>query len=174
MKTQFAVPLVLLLAAATGCTRSPDAQSTSTPTAGVSKAPPVTWSIDPLSAPITASPASVRIHGRINTGWHIYSTTQPAGGPIATRITVPDGQPFVGAGKPTSVAAPIVTYDDAFRMKVEEHTKDIEFVVPVRAASPVTPGDSVRINVRYQVCNDSLCYPAQTARLAAAVPARRT
>ena len=123
------------------------------------------------AAPITSRPATVLIHGHIASGWHIYSTTQPAGGPVATRITLPQGQPFAESGAPKPLAAPTVTYDDAFRMKVEVHDKDIGFTVPVRAVSPTNSGDSLRINVRYQVCNDSLCYPAQTAHLAAAVPA---
>ena len=152
----------------------PDSREQASPITQAAKARPVVWTVEPVAAPITMRPASVRIRGRINKGWHIYSTTQPAGGPIATRISLPDGQPFVQAGRPEPVSAPTISYDDAFHMQVQEHTNDVEFVVPVRAAALVIPGDSLRINVRYQVCNDSLCYPPQTARLAAAVPEPRT
>src|SRR6185437_8206739 len=70
---------------------------------------------------------------------------------------------------------PHIAFDSAFKMKVQLHEKAASFDVPVRfignAATGAT-GDSVHVNVRYQVCNASLCLPPQTARLVAPVLAR--
>jgi DsbC/DsbD-like thiol-disulfide interchange protein len=128
---------------------------------------PVGWSLAPLSAPIqSGDTANVRVDASIQDGWHIYSITQPAGGPIATRITVPVGQPFVAAGDPKPTAQPRIAFDDAFKMNVQLHEKAVGFMVPVRATAAATnAADSVHVNVRYQVCNESLCLPPQTAKL---------
>lgn len=137
---------------------------------------PVRWSLAALPAPMhDGDTASVRVDASIEDGWHIYSVTQPAGGPIATRITVPVGQPFVAAGDPRPTVQPEIAFDDAFKMKVQLHEKAVGFTVPVRATAAAAPStaetaartsDSVHVNVRYQVCNQSLCLPPQTARLA--------
>jgi DsbC/DsbD-like thiol-disulfide interchange protein len=131
---------------------------------------PVRWSLAPPSAPIQGGDtADVRVDASIQDGWHIYSITQPAGGPIATRITVPVGQPFVAAGDPKPTAQPRVAFDDAFKMNVQLHEKAVGFTVPVRASTAATSAtDSVHVNVRYQVCNESLCLPPQTAKLVTA------
>lgn len=128
---------------------------------------PVTWTIAPLrSSLMNGAATQVRIDARIQDGWHIYSITQPAGGPIATRITVPPGQSVVSAGEPKPTVQPHVRYDDAFRMNVQLHDQAVGFIIPVRATRSPTTNDSVHVNVRYQVCNASLCYPPQTAKLA--------
>jgi hypothetical protein len=62
---------------------------------------PVTWS---LAAPaMRAVPASgvlgfAALQARIAPGWHLYSMTQPPGGPGATRIAVAAGSAFRLAG----------------------------------------------------------------------------
>ena len=117
---------------------------------------------------------TVVIRGVIEPGWHVYALTQPPGGPFATRVALPDGQPLEVTGTPVSEPAPHTAYDEAFRMNVQMYENEVRLLVPVRATRVVTPADSVRVNVRYQICNASLCYPAQTVRLAAAVPAARS
>lgn len=132
---------------------------------------PVRWSIAPVRAEMThGTLANVRVDAAIQSGWHIYSITQPSGGPYATRISVPTGQRFVAAGEPKVLLAPRVAFDEAFKMNVQLHEKAASFDVPVRLNGPANaPGDSVHVNVRYQVCNASLCLPPQTAKLVAPV-----
>lgn len=128
---------------------------------------PVHWTIAPLRGALQGGAvANVRIDAKIQDGWHIYSITQPAGGPIATRITVPTGQPFVSAGDPAPSAAPRIAFDDAFQMNVQLHEKAVGFTVPVRFTGvPGSHTESIHVNVRYQACNASLCFPPQTAKL---------
>lgn len=136
---------------------------------------PVIWTIAPLRVAMKQGVvATVRIDAKIQDGWHIYSITQPSGGPIATRISIPPGQPFVAAGDPKPSVPPHVSFDDAFRMNVQLHEKTVGFTIPVRSTSTATTSDSVHVNVRYQVCSRSLCLPPQTAKLVAPVlPAPR-
>ncbi len=163
MKNALICTYALATVAATACSHS-------APPA----APPVRWTIVPLRSPITSSPDTVVVQASIAPGWHVYSLTQPAGGPVATRVTLSPGQPFELAGTPVSAPAPHVAYDDAFKMNVQLYEARVRFLVPVRASRAVMPADSVRVNVRYQICNASLCYPPQKANLAAAIPAPRT
>jgi len=132
---------------------------------------PVVWMIAPLHGALKpGATANLRIEARIEDGWHIYSITQPAGGPVATRITFPTGQTFESAGNPKPSVQPGVAYDEAFHMNVELYEKAASFTVPVRrAGATITAPDSVHVNVRYQVCNASLCFPPHTAKLAAPV-----
>lgn len=133
---------------------------------------PVQWSVAPVRGTVQRRAiTNVHIDAKIQGGWHIYSITQPSGGPIATRITVPVGQPFVLAGTPQPSVPPRVAFDDAFHMNVQLHDKSVGFTVPIRFTGMPTAAsahfaDSVHVTVRYQVCNASLCFPPQTVKLA--------
>jgi DsbC/DsbD-like thiol-disulfide interchange protein len=159
--------LILILSLAAGSAAACSSSRTSATPA------PVVWTIAPPARSIgPGATSSVRVDAKIQDGWHIYSVTQPAGGPIATRISVPTGQPFIAAGSPVPSAPPRMAFDDAFHMNVEMHEKAVAFNVPVRStATAVTAAGSVHVNVRYQVCNETLCLPPQTAKLATSAPA---
>jgi len=150
--------LLLLPGAAAGCaTRSVAAQA------------PVHWSALPAPRHPGADTTFVRVVASIAPGWHIYSLTQPAGGPVATRITAPPGHGFAIAGALQS-GAPRRAFDHNFGIQVELYERTAAFTVPViRFAAPGSslasaPGD-VRLDVRYQACSDRLCMPPQTAHL---------
>jgi hypothetical protein len=158
MKTAFIYTAAVVALAACSQTQPAAAQT------------PVHWAIAPVHGVIkNGTVSNVRIDATIQAGWHIYSITQPPGGPYSTRISVPDGQPFAAAGNPKVLVQPRVGFDDAFKMKVQLHEKAASFDVPVRFTGKTAVGDSVHVNVRYQVCNASLCLPPQTAKLAAPV-----
>lgn len=108
---------------------------------------------------------SVQLSAEITSGWHVYSTTQPPGGPTTTVITVPSTQPF-------KLAAPIIgppphtAYDTNFEMNTETYEDRAEFNVPIAVTSYVHPGDQkLTIDVRFQVCNDTTCMPATTEHI---------
>lgn len=171
-------PISICLLAVTmvaACTGQQPSRASGNSSSGVSSdgQQPVQWTISPI-APTVASgeTTSVRIDASLQTGWHIYAVTQPVagptGGPMPTRITLPSDQPFVLAGDPQPTSKPEVKFDEAFRMNVQEHDQSLGFLVPVRLTGSALPTDSVRVNVRYQVCNAKLCYPPQTVKLATA------
>ena len=61
-----------------------------TPLSGVAQAQavPLQWSVSVPNAPIqSGKPFLAVVHAIIPFGWHLYSMTQPAGGPMATIIT---------------------------------------------------------------------------------------
>lgn len=129
---------------------------------------------NPVSLSITA-PASVpsggsgtaKISASIDGGWYMYSITQGAGGPIPTRITLGEGPFKMGS---VSGPRPKVKMDANFGMNTESYAGSAVFNVPftVSAGTPEGP-QTLNASVRYQVCNDTVCLPPKTVKLAAAV-----
>lgn len=117
------------------------------------------------------SPATkrLRLEVRIEDGWRLYALDQPDGGPIATKITIPEDQPYTFHGDIRAENAkskpdpnflidgkPLITkyYETGTTFYVE--------LVPV-GGRPVPP--EVGLDVRFQVCNDSFCLPPRTKRV---------
>ena len=129
----------------------------------------------PVSLSMTVAPASVPAGGRgtakisasIGGGWKMYSITQGAGGPIPTRITLADG-PFA-LGRITGTR-PVVKNDPNFGINTETYSGSATFNVPFTVNADAPQGEStLNINVRYQVCNDTVCLPPRTLKVASAL-----
>ncbi len=102
------------------------------------------------------------LQARIKEGWHLYSLTQPPGGPIPTSISVGENPVFRQAG---SVEQPLVKtwFDENFRIETEYFEKEVEFYIPVKSGSDRSSGlYTLPIRVKFQVCSDQLCLPPQT------------
>lgn len=97
----------------------------------------------------------------------MYSITQGAGGPIPTRVTLGEG-PFTIAG--VSGPRPKVAMDPNFQMNTETHSGSVTYSVGFTANAGTPEGrQTLNVNVRYQVCNDTVCLPPKTLKLASAV-----
>jgi DsbC/DsbD-like thiol-disulfide interchange protein len=133
---------------------------------------PVTWT---ATAPKSAAPGStvpIALVATIDDGWHLYSTTQPLGGPVPTRITVAPSQIFEGSGA-LSFPKPIVAPDPNFGINVETYDRTVTFTVPVHIAANARPGvDTVAIQARFQACNAQLCLPPKTQTVSVPVTVR--
>jgi thiol:disulfide interchange protein DsbD len=117
---------------------------------------PITWSLTGLPGiPQQGKPFGVALHAQIPSGWHLYSTTQPPGGPIATVITVTDTA-FVLAGAPRA-RDPDVAPDNNFEIVTETYADSVSWVIPVMAR--VTGAATLRVKVGYQTCTDRYCLP---------------
>jgi len=131
---------------------------------------PVSWSIK--TSPSSLKPGdkfTTQVTAQIQAGWHTYSITQGAGGPIPTRITVPDGQSFKLAGT-VSGPRPHVALDPNFEINTETYEGSATFKVPIVVAPDATAGEqALNVNVRYQACNDKNCLPPRTVKLSAPV-----
>src|ERR1051325_8091252 len=132
---------------------------------------PVRWAIK-VNAPATLKAGDKftgQVTAQIAPGWHLYSITQGAGGPIPTRITVPDGQSFKLAGN-VSGPRPRVQMDPNFEINTETHEGSVTFSAPlVVAADASTGAQQLNINVRFQACDDTKCLPPRTLKLNARV-----
>jgi thiol:disulfide interchange protein len=101
--------------------------------------------------------------GKISPGWHVYSITQPPGGPNAASVSVPPGQPFHVQG-PITGTKPRSAFDPNFQMNTEFYESSVTLNVPL-ATDSTANAQNIRMNVRFQTCNDRLCLPPKTVRL---------
>jgi thiol:disulfide interchange protein DsbD len=91
--------------------------------------------------------------------WHMYSLTQPDGGPIRTTIKLLSGAVVLsGAGvQPT----PHKEQDPAFKITSETFEGTVSFGVPLTLKKEAKGSQTVKLQVRYQVCNASTCMPPE-------------
>lgn len=132
----------------------------------------VAWSIalEPASAPAAGRTIQVVLTAKIESGWHVYSLTQPKNGPSPLSVAVPGGQPFTRAGAVTE-SAPIVTFDPAFKARTQYFEDSATITVPTRITPGTRPGPTpLRVKIEYQVCSDMVCLPPATTELKVIVP----
>ncbi len=135
------------------------------------------WGKDEVRFELVVQPPRVGVNSRfdatvkarIEAGWHLYSLTQPPGGPIKTTISVTESSSFVQAGE-VRQPEPQVQFDPNFGINAEFFDGNIDFLVPVQVKPGVSEGEEdLQVQVRFMVCSDTLCLPPQTHTLSAPV-----
>jgi thiol:disulfide interchange protein DsbD len=99
----------------------------------------------------------------IEDGWHLYALEQPAGGPIPTTIKTAENVPFKLDGQATS-AEPITEFDPNFNIDTKFFKNQARFNIPLQTTSE-TNADALAVNVRFQLCNDTVCLPPKTLKV---------
>ncbi len=136
-------------------------------TGAYSQSSPVTWTLNAASAKTVKAGErfEARLTGSIGGGWHLYSLTQPPGGPNATRISVASEPTFKLSGAIKS-PKPKVEFDENFGINTESYTGSVTFSIPLQAAADATTGkQTLGVNVRFQVCNETTCLPPRTVKV---------
>ncbi len=120
----------------------------------------VTWTLSGLPRGVNAGETfRLELTAKIASGWHIYSITQPEGGPIATSILFPPGQPFQLAG-PVVGPTPESSWDEALELQMECYTDTAVFTIPVRVEQNAEPGLlELLLEISYQECSETTCEP---------------
>jgi thiol:disulfide interchange protein len=102
-------------------------------------------------------------------GWHLYSMSQPSGGPVPTTITIADNPIFSLAGEVVQPEA-IVSFDENFGINTEYFKGIVDFVIPVAVGAQTPAGQHpLPVRVRFMLCSDTVCLPPQTRNLSAEV-----
>ena len=140
------------------------------PTAVVSAQDKVQFNlkIHPREA-LAGSSVEAVLHARVAEGWHLYSMTQPPGGPLPTAISVEKNPVFEQDG---SVRQPPIHkwFDPNFQIDLETFEGDIDFHIPVKIDPSASPGrQTIPVKVRFMVCSDTTCLPPRTKRVTAAI-----
>lgn len=127
---------------------------------------PVAWSLGGVAASVRpGAEFDLTLTATIDEGWHLYSVSQPPGGPTRTRITVPDGQRVRLRAAPMG-PPPKREFDPNFSMETEFYDDEAVFALPLVAAADASAGEApVEVHVRFQVCDDRLCLPPKTVKL---------
>ncbi len=120
-----------------------------------------------VTAHFTAStdrkPARLSITAAIEPTWHIYSITQPAGGPLPTQIKLQPSEAFRFAGafqcSPTPERKPEPAFDNLI---VETHHSRVTWQAPIEIDSRADPATlKIEGGVRIQACSPNNCLPPQ-------------
>jgi thiol:disulfide interchange protein len=132
---------------------------------------PVKWSLESGAKGKflkTSEKFKASVKAEIEDGWHLYALDQPVGGPVATTIKLPEGALYKIDGKITS-PPPITKSDSNFvidekPLVTKFFEKKAEFEVPLATIVNNFVND-LAVNVRFQVCNDTVCLPAKTVQV---------
>ena len=127
---------------------------------------PVSWSLESGAKGKSLKAdekLEAKLKAKIEGNWHLYAVEQPTGGPFPTKITIADNSPFIIDGK-TASPAPITKFDQNFNLETKFFAERAEFDLPIRATSD-TNADDLAVNVKYQVCDDTVCLPPKTVKV---------
>ncbi len=105
------------------------------------------------------SQARLDVIVNVNRGWHIYSVTQPAGGPMRTRLAIESPESVKLAGSFTPHEAPLKSVSEIFKgITIEEHGGRVVWSAPI--SIPDDFREPIAIAVKAQVCKpDGACIP---------------
>ncbi len=118
---------------------------------------PLTWSlVKPPARATEGVVVKVKLRALIPQGWHLYSITQPPGGPSPTRITAPAGSAFALTGS-LGIPDPDVAPDKNFDILTETYSDSVTFTVPMTAHA--AGKTKLALLVAYQTCTDRYCLP---------------
>lgn len=117
----------------------------------------VTFSVE--SATVTPqNQIQVKLKATIRDDWHLYSSTIPPGGPIATSFSLPDG----GSVLSVTESKPLSEFDPNFGMETAWFKNQTEFVVTIQSEKL---SGSLDIQARFMVCNDAVCLPPTKVKI---------
>ena len=105
---------------------------------------------------VSATEAEIIFTGKIDKGWHVYSTDLGDGGPIAATLEVERLSGATLDGKLTPRGNEISDYDKLFEMQVRWFENEAQFVQRLKLT-----GGPWRIEgyLEYGACNDQNCLP---------------
>ncbi len=98
-------------------------------------------------------------NGRIDNGWHVYSTLQSPDGPIQATINLEDSKNVKLIGKLKGVGREIKAFDENFNMEVRYFEHSVRFVqrVQLTADEYILKG-----YLQFGACNEESCLPPQS------------
>ena len=102
--------------------------------------------------------ALVTLDTELEYGWHIYAIYDVPDGPESTTINI-EGSIVNQVGRIIE-PEPIEDFDEGFMIITKYHKNKPQFKIPVQINDDTPLGSySLKSTVRYQVCNEGLCYP---------------
>jgi len=102
--------------------------------------------------------ALITLDTELEYGWHIYAIYDVPDGPESTTVRI-EGSIVNQVGRIIE-PQPIEDFDEGFMIITKYHKNKPQFKIPVQISDDTPLGSyTLRSTVRYQVCNEGLCYP---------------
>lgn len=117
-------------------------------------------------------PARLYVTAKIDDGWHVYSLTQPKGGPLPSKIKLTKSDDFRLTGEFKSHPKAETHTDPEIWPDVElqTHAGKVTWYAPIELAPGVDPAKlTIRGKLNVQACNDRGCLPPKDYPFAAAL-----
>lgn len=105
---------------------------------------------------ISATEAQIVFTGKIDAGWHVYSTDLPSGGPISATFNIDKKQGVELVGKLTPQGKQIEDFDKVFEMKLRYFESTATFVQKLKITAETY---HIEGYLEYGACNDENCLP---------------
>lgn len=121
---------------------------------------PVEWSF--TTKKINATTYEVHMTAKIQDGWHIYSQSTPAGGPVPTAIAYTKNPLLVLKGKIAEVGKVERHHEPLFGVDVIQFSSQVDFVQTVTLKSKAKT--ALRGSIEFMTCNDHECLPPRTEK----------
>ncbi len=104
------------------------------------------------------SPTEVQVifTGKIDAGWHVYSTGLPADGPISATLTTEASEGAKASGKLIAQGKEISNYDKLFDMNLRYFENNVTFVQKYQITGKTY---HIKGYLEYGACNDQNCMP---------------
>ena len=120
---------------------------------------PVSWTFDKKK--ISDTEYELYFEATIDKGWHLYSTTLPEGGPIATSINYENSEGFELVGAIGTIPEAEKVFDKTFNMELEYFGGKARFIQKVKLTDKNIK--AITGYVEYMSCNDETCTPPTEA-----------
>ena len=100
--------------------------------------------------------AQIVFTGKIDNGWHVYSTELGNDGPISATFNAVKMDGVKAVGKLTPKGHEISEFDNMFGMKLRFFEGSVTFVQKIKFTKPTY---SINCYLEYGACNDETCMP---------------
>ena len=105
---------------------------------------------------ISDTEAQIVFTGKIDAGWHVYSTDLPSGGPISATFNVDKIEGVELVGKLTPQGKEIENFDKVFEMKLRYFENTAIFIQKLKITSATY---MIEGYMEFGACNDENCLP---------------
>ena len=109
----------------------------------------------------------IHLTASIEDGWHVYSQSTPAGGPIPTNISFTKNPLLELQGTAKEVGKLEQHNEPLFGVDVKQFSDKVDFVQVVKVKANVKT--SMSVSVEFMVCNDRQCLPPTTKKFTVAL-----
>lgn len=105
---------------------------------------------------VSPTEVDVIFTGKIDNGWHVYSTGLPADGPVSATLTTEKAEGVKPLGKLKAQGKEISNFDQVFGMKLRYFEKSVTFVQRYHITGKTY---TLKGYLEYGACNDENCMP---------------
>lgn len=114
-----------------------------------------------FTAPAAGTAGQLFIRAEIPGGWHTFSITQPAGGPLRTIISIPESDQYRIGEFSSSPPPHLGMKPDVWpNVRIEEHFGHVIWSAPLELSPGVEPSDlQIEGKVQAQRCEEGNCVP---------------